>query len=61
LVAIGTPADATTDMDSGLQAWFCGGAGTTVDKQYLPSSCRGNWRPACPQEHQSERRRAAFS
>jgi len=42
LVAIGTPADATTDMDSGLQAWFCGGAGTTVDKQYLPSSCRGN-------------------
>jgi len=40
-VTIGTPADATTDMGSGLQAWACGSAGTTVDKKYLPSSCRG--------------------
>ena len=41
MVTIGTPADATTDMGRGLQAWSCGGAGTSVDKVYLPSSCRG--------------------
>lgn len=40
MVTIGTPANVTTDMGSGLQAWLCGG-GTTVDKSYLPSSCRG--------------------
>jgi type IV pilus assembly protein PilA len=33
-------ADAT-DMGAGLYGWLCGGAGTTVDKKYLPSSCRG--------------------
>jgi type IV pilus assembly protein PilA len=42
MVTTGTPADVTTDMGRGLQAWSCGGAGTTVDKTYLPSSCRGN-------------------
>jgi hypothetical protein len=42
MVTIGTPANSTTDMGIGLQAWTCGSAGTTVDKQYLPSSCRGN-------------------
>jgi type IV pilus assembly protein PilA len=42
MVTIGTPADVTTDMGLGLQAWTCGSAGTTVDKSYLPSSCRGN-------------------
>lgn len=42
MVTIGTPADATTDMGSGLQAWTCGSAGTTVGKAYLPSTCRGN-------------------
>jgi len=31
----------TTDMGLGLQAWSCGGAGTSVDKVFLPSSCRG--------------------
>lgn len=41
MVTIGTPADVTTDMGKGIQAWSCGGAGTTVDKSYLPSSCRG--------------------
>jgi type IV pilus assembly protein PilA len=41
MVTIGTPADATTDMGRGLQTWICGSAGTTVDKSYLPSSCRG--------------------
>lgn len=42
MVTIGTPADVTTDMGLGLQAWTCGSAGTTVSKSYLPSSCRGN-------------------
>jgi len=41
MATVGTPADATTDMGLGLQAWSCGGAGTSVDKVYLPSSCRG--------------------
>ncbi|HSF21482.1 MAG TPA: pilin [Burkholderiales bacterium] len=34
-------ADTATDMGAGLFGWLCGGAGTTVDKKYLPSSCRG--------------------
>jgi type IV pilus assembly protein PilA len=34
-------ADTTNDMGSGLFGWLCGGAGTTIDKKYLPSSCRG--------------------
>jgi type IV pilus assembly protein PilA len=42
MVTVGTPADVTTHMGLGLQAWSCGGAGTTVGKTYLPSSCRGN-------------------
>jgi len=41
MVTTGTPADVTTDMGRGLQAWSCGGAGTSVNKVYLPSSCRG--------------------
>ena len=41
MATLGTPADVTTDMGLGLQAWSCGGAGTSVDKVYLPSSCRG--------------------
>jgi len=41
MATLGTPADVTTDMGLGLQAWTCGGAGTSVDKVYLPSSCRG--------------------
>ena len=41
MATIGAPADVTTDMGLGLQAWSCGGAGTSVDKVYLPSSCRG--------------------
>lgn len=34
-------ADTTIDMGAGLWGWLCGGAGTTVDKKFLPSSCRG--------------------
>ena len=41
MATLGAPADVTTDMGLGLQAWSCGGAGTSVDKAYLPSSCRG--------------------
>ena len=41
MVTVGTPADVTADMGRSLQAWSCGGTGTTVDKSYLPSSCRG--------------------
>ncbi|MGH8635490.1 MAG: pilin [Burkholderiales bacterium] len=35
------PADSTTDMGTGLYGWLCGGTGTTLEKKYLPSSCRG--------------------
>jgi type IV pilus assembly protein PilA len=30
-----------TNLGAGLFGWLCGGAGTTVAKKYLPSSCRG--------------------
>ena len=42
MATVATPADVTTHMGLGLQAWSCGSAGTTVGKKYLPSSCRGN-------------------
>jgi type IV pilus assembly protein PilA len=42
LVAAATPATAASDMGKGIFGWTCGGAGTTVDKKYLPGSCRGN-------------------
>jgi type IV pilus assembly protein PilA len=42
LSAAGVPAVATTQMGSGLFGWVCGSTpGTTVDKKYLPGSCRG--------------------
>ena len=34
-------ADTLTDMGAGLWGWLCGGTGTTVEKKFLPSSCRG--------------------
>jgi type IV pilus assembly protein PilA len=42
LSAPGTPATAAADLGRGLFAWRCGGDSTTVDKKYLPGSCRGN-------------------
>ena len=42
MASAATIADATTDMGTGLFGWVCGGAGTTVEKKYLPSSCRGS-------------------
>ena len=41
LAASGTPATTPANMGSGLFGWTCGGAGTTVNAKYLPSSCRG--------------------
>ncbi len=36
-----TPAASTTDMGTGLFGWICGSTGSTIDKKYLPGSCRG--------------------
>ena len=37
-----TTADTSTDMGVGLYGWICGsGALTTIDKKFLPGSCRG--------------------
>jgi len=41
LASATTTADSATHMGRGLYGWKCGGAGTTVEQQYLPSSCRG--------------------
>jgi type IV pilus assembly protein PilA len=41
MVAGGVPAASATDMGKGLNAWTCGGTGTTLNKKYLPGSCRG--------------------
>jgi len=37
--AVGTPMTAANSGDS-VYAWVCGGAGTTIEAKYLPSSCR---------------------
>jgi len=41
----GQVADTATDMGVGLYGWVCGsssgGSDTTVDKKFLPGSCRG--------------------
>jgi len=36
-----TPASSGTDMGVGLFGWICGSTGSTIDKKYLPGSCRG--------------------
>jgi len=41
LAAPGTAANVATDVGKGLFGWNCGGPGTTVDRKYLPASCRG--------------------
>ena len=35
------PAVTATDMGKGLSGWTCGGTGSSVNKKYLPGSCRG--------------------
>ena len=37
----GVPADAGADMGRGVNGWSCGGLGTDLSANYLPSSCRG--------------------
>ena len=40
--AAGKTASSATDMGVGLYGWVCGsGAMTTIDKKFLPGSCRG--------------------
>jgi type IV pilus assembly protein PilA len=34
-------ATTAANMGTGLYGWVCGSTGTTLDKKYLPSSCRG--------------------
>ena len=45
LVQAGKAADSSTDMGVGLFGWICGSTNgpsvTSVDKKYLPGSCRG--------------------
>jgi type IV pilus assembly protein PilA len=42
LINATTPADTATNMGQGLYGWICGStSGTTIDKRYLPGSCRG--------------------
>jgi type IV pilus assembly protein PilA len=41
LVSSGVAADSAVNMGQSLFGWLCGSTGTTLDKKYLPSSCRG--------------------
>ena len=41
LKAENTPAKTPADLGGRIWGWSCGGAGTTVAANYLPSSCRG--------------------
>jgi type IV pilus assembly protein PilA len=36
-----TPAASATDMGKGITGWVCGGTGTSLNRKYLPGSCRG--------------------
>ena len=42
LKAENTPAKTPADLGGKLWGWSCGGTGTTVAANYLPSTCRGN-------------------
>jgi type IV pilus assembly protein PilA len=41
LAKANTPANSATDMGVGIYGWICGSTGSTVDKKFLPGSCRG--------------------
>ncbi len=41
LVTTGVAADSAANMGQSLYGWLCGSTGTTIDKRYLPGSCRG--------------------
>ena len=36
------PSTTASDMGKGISSWTCGGTGTTLNKKYLPGSCRGS-------------------
>ena len=36
------PSTTASDMGKGISSWNCGGTGTTLNKKYLPGSCRGS-------------------
>jgi hypothetical protein len=42
LKAENTPAKTPADLGAKIWGWSCGGTGSTVAANYLPSSCRGN-------------------
>ena len=41
LDSAGAAAQTATGMGKGISGWMCGGTGSTVNKKYLPGSCRG--------------------
>jgi len=41
LNSAGTVATSAANMGAGLSGWICGGTNTSVNKKYLPGSCRG--------------------
>ena len=41
LAKAATPASSATDMGVGIYGWICGSTGSTIDKKFLPGSCRG--------------------
>ncbi|MGH8701276.1 MAG: pilin [Burkholderiales bacterium] len=42
MVSATVAAATAVNMGQGLYGWMCGGIGTTIEKKYLPSSCRGD-------------------
>ena len=48
LAADGTTPKTAADIGTGVQAWACGGTGTTIVAKYLPSSCRPTAAPVGP-------------
>jgi len=41
LSAPGATATTAKNMGAGIFGWVCGSTGSTIDKKYLPGSCRG--------------------
>ena len=41
LAKAGAAASSASDMGVGLYGWICGSTGSTIDKKFLPGSCRG--------------------
>ena len=41
MASAGAAATTAANMGAGIYGWVCGSTGTTIDKKYLPGSCRG--------------------